>query len=91
MYCALLVEIKTMKNIFFLVFLKCFHRYCSVHRLPNKYYYRSNYCPTIFFRGEAALSRPRSPYYRGFTITFRLTTWVGLLWKSNRPDAETST
>jgi hypothetical protein len=43
--------------------------------------------------GTTAPSGPEPPHYRGFTITHFLDTphSVGLLWTSDKPDAETST
>jgi hypothetical protein len=40
--------------------------------------------------GATAPSGPGPPHYPGFTITFRHTRSVGLLWTSDQPDADTS-
>jgi hypothetical protein len=41
----------------------------------------------LFIYGTTALSGPRSPHYRGFTITLNDTHSVGLLWTRDRPNA----
>jgi hypothetical protein len=44
----------------------------------------------VHYNGTTVPSGPRSPHYRGFTITDTPQS-VGLLWTSDQPDAETST
>ena len=51
----------------------------------NKYSYTDFFSP----HGALAPGGPEPPYYRGFTITLRHTTFR-FLWASDQPDAETS-
>jgi len=43
---------------------------------------------TLLPRGAATSTGPGPPHYRGFTMT-DTTLWVGLLWTSDQPNAET--
>jgi hypothetical protein len=61
----------------------------SVARIPTSFIdLRLN----TFFCGEGAPSGPGAPRFRGFTISLTYAPHsVGLLCKSDQPDAETST
>ena len=44
----------------------------------NKYDYRHNYCPTVFFHSETARSGLSYSHYRGFAITLKTHKhWLG--------------
>jgi len=44
----------------------------------------------LHYHGVTAPSEPEPPHYRGFKVTLRRITLLGLLWMSDQPDAQIS-
>jgi hypothetical protein len=88
----IIMDRKRRHKVLYTNFTNCKEWYINAFQPGVYQHHASSYYIYYFFMAQQPPSGPGPPQYRGFTITLRHTPHsVGLLWTSNRPDAETST